>query len=147
MRCISNGTASVDLPSGRIVVKDKPQLIPQHISWLFSVGCLFLSIQNNIGFNGIFGINAAHSSVNSLFSGSVRSSSTQLSMGTEDSNSIGKSRSKERLSLVKMRKNRRQLKRRKMSTSFTFLLACGLSVDSSVNRVSVHLWQNNHLFN
>ena len=132
---IHNNTTSIDLPSGRIEIRDKVRNVPQQIAWAFSVGCLFLSTQCwNDG--EIYG---KRDGLSSIFSGSLRSISTRFSDVTTDDGTISdRVRGKERMSFGKIRRNRKRLKKRRMSASFSFLLACGLRLDNfgSVSNLS-----------
>ena len=125
MQKICNGTTTIDLPSGGIMVRDGIKNVSDHLSWAFSVGCLFLSIQCQRFFD--FG---SGQELDSVLSGSVGSLSTCVSDAPTDEGSVVvRKRSKSRISLIKMKRNRSQEKRRRMSASFTFLLACGLKID------------------
>ncbi len=116
----------IDLPTGRVYVDSRCDSVAEFVTLAFTVGSLFVTCQKKVSMN--FPIMAA------IGTGSVRSVKSAHSDGTldfdNDSNSMssGNKGSGGFARLSAKVRNKKLSRRRKLSASFSFLLACGLQV-------------------
>lgn len=122
---ITCGQVSIDMPTGKLTVQAECEELAEYLTLAFSVGMLFVTCQRRSMSAMPYGTP----------NGSVRSSHSFGSFGDIPTGDIPKEpkRSFGRFS-AKSHMNRKKLnKRRKMSASFTFLLASGLQIDVAVS--------------
>ena len=117
MRVLAFDDVMIDLPTGKITVAGTTPSLPETVTLAVCVGVLFVMCQRR----AILGF----SSVKSYRSVGGASMMTDTSSTAGSVNKRRMMRQSPKLS----RKNYRRTNRRKMSASFTFLLACGLQVD------------------
>lgn len=116
LRTIAFDDVLIDLPTGRITVAGNSPALPETLALAVCVGVLYVTCQRR------------------TLAGSQSTKSYKSIGGTSllIDNSSAASISKRKVKVgggAASRKNRRRTQKRKMSASFTFLLACGLQVD------------------
>ena len=136
MQTIKLSHVTVDMPTGRITLGAGCELTAENIALAFCVGVLFLTCQRK-------------AIMTSPLSGSVRSLSqiklagdnaSESTLSGLDSSSAAAAHSSKyaasRFNAKSKLQQRKRTRRRKMSASFTFLLACGLQVESFYHSIS-----------
>lgn len=122
---------TIDLPTGRLSVDSTCEWLPEQITWAFCVGTLYVIAQKSS--LSLSSSSVAASRLSSLLAGSVRSvqwsSTSDLEVESISSAKKSKSSSGGKTHVISQKK---LAKRRKMSASFTFLLACGLQIDATL---------------
>lgn len=123
LQSIKSDVIAVDLPTGRLTVDSACDWLPEQITWAFCAGTLFVVAQKT----------SAVPYPSSLSTGSVRSAQWS-SVSDPEVDSIGTAATKKssKLSAKAHIQQKKMAKRRKMSASFTFLLACGLQIDAAL---------------
>lgn len=122
LQSIKSDVITVDLPTGRLTVDSACEWLPEQITWAFCAGTLFVVAQKT----------SAVPYPSSLSTGSVRSAQWS-SVSDPEVESIGTAATKKsKLSAKAHIQQKKMAKRRKMSASFTFLLACGLQIDAAL---------------
>jgi hypothetical protein len=117
----TEGSFAVDLPTGRMTIDACVEPLAEYIALAFTVGILFVAIQKTS-----FQLEPA----DSYPTGSIRSTLSTPRRGSPvPSETSGRSGTSRNLAKARQQKKKAATKRRKMSASFTFLLACGLQVD------------------
>lgn len=144
LQIIKTETVTIDLPTGRLSVDSTCEWLPEQITWAFCVGTLYVVAQKTAS----SAASATASRPSSLLAGSVRSVQFSSSASDPEVESIGtsattsaaakKSKSSSNSSsggggrTPHAVSQKKLAKRRKMSASFTFLLACGLQIDATL---------------
>lgn len=122
LQIIKSDVIAVDLPTGRLTIDSACDWLPEQITWAFCAGTLFVVAQKT----------SAVPYPSSLSTGSVRSAQWS-SVSDPEVDSIGTAATKKsKLSAKAHIQQKKMAKRRKMSASFTFLLACGLQIDAAL---------------
>ena len=127
LQTINIDNVSIDLPIGRVTIAAGCRLLAEHVALAFAVGSIFVQCQRT----------AALSAVAWPGDGSVRSVRSTRSIDSCESAGSkslpGKTLGVARLSVKRRLSEKKRSRRRKISASFTFLLACGLRIDQAVN--------------
>ena len=125
LQTITIDNVSIDLPIGRVTIAAGCRLLAEHVALAFAVGTLFVQCQRTA---------AMAAAVSWIGDGSVRSTRSVDSSESAGSKSLqGKTLGVARLSVKRRLSEKKRSRRRKISASFTFLLACGLRIDQAVN--------------
>lgn len=139
MQTIKLEQVTIDMPTGRVMLGTSCTEPAESIALAFCVGVLFLACQRQ----------AVMAPSASSLSGSVRSlSQLKMATGSESRDAISGSDklqaalakhgggSGARMGAKTKLQQRKRTRRRKMSASFTFLLACGLQIESYYHSIS-----------
>ena len=140
MQTIKLEQVTIDMPTGRVMLGTTCNEPAESIALAFCVGVLFLACQRQ----------AVMAPTAPSLSGSVRSlSQIKMATGSDSRDAISGSESLQqalakhgggstgaRMGAKTKLQQRKRTRRRKMSASFTFLLACGLQIESYYHSIS-----------
>ena len=122
LQSIQTDAVTIDMPTGRITYSGPGDAIAESLAWSFCVGYLYVVAQRSSIVGG---------SAIGLLNNSAQTGSRQSDSGLDSSPTASVSK-KSRFSVKSHMLNKKMSKRRKMSASFTFLLACGLQIDAAL---------------
>jgi hypothetical protein len=122
LQSIQTDAVTIDMPTGRITYSGPGDAIAESLAWSFCVGYLYVVAQRSSIVGG---------SAIGLLNNSAQTGSRQSDAGLDSSPTASVSK-KSRFSVKSHMLNKKMSKRRKMSASFTFLLACGLQIDAAL---------------
>ena len=138
MQTIKLNHVTVDMPTGRLTLGTSCEHSAENIALAFCVGVLFLTCQHKAVMTSatLSGSVRSLSQVKLAAAGAAddNASETTASGGQESGQS--KYTTSSRFNAKNKLQQRKRTRRRKMSASFTFLLACGLQVESFYHSIS-----------